>query len=124
MKADLLYLCDRIPTISTQLKIISSVKAAAGAGATHDADAMLVKNAQNLMDGKGGRGGEGGGEGGEVAVSNLFFFSDNPHAAAVQKTVRACEAASIKQFSQIASAMSAGIRWRRKAHRNAGAVET
>jgi len=46
IKTDLLYLCDRIPTISTQLKIISSVKAAAVSGDNREADAMLVKNAQ------------------------------------------------------------------------------
>ncbi len=83
MKADLLFLCDRIPTISTQLKIIASVKAAAVGGDTTDADAMLVKNAQNLMD-------------------------------AVQKTVRACEAASLKQMSTAVSAKVMAIRWRKR----------
>lgn len=51
MKADLLFLCDRLPTLSTQLKIIASVKAASTSDNESEADAMLVKNAQNLMDG-------------------------------------------------------------------------
>ncbi len=67
LKADLFFLCDRIPTIATQLKIIASVKAAAVGGAASDADALLVSSAQNLMD-------------------------------AVHKTVKACEAASLKQL--------------------------
>eukprot|EP00051_Salpingoeca_urceolata_P027629 m.482435 g.482435 ORF g.482435 m.482435 type:complete len:818 (+) comp22546_c0_seq1:212-2665(+) len=50
LRADLLYICDRIPTISTQLKIIASVKAASRSQDTAETDAMLVKNAQNLMD--------------------------------------------------------------------------
>jgi len=44
---DLLYYAEYLPTISTQLKIISSVKAATPSDIS--ADAMLVKNAQNLM---------------------------------------------------------------------------
>lgn len=46
-KSDLLYYAEYLPTISTQLKIISSVKAATPSDIS--ADAMLVKNAQNLM---------------------------------------------------------------------------
>eukprot|EP01147_Barroeca_monosierra_P008162 gene8162-796_t len=86
LKADLLYFCDRLPTISTQLKIIASVKAASSSHSS-DADAMLVKNAQNLMD-------------------------------TVQRTVRACEAASMKQFSTAVNTVMTAIKWRRKASRN------
>eukprot|EP00049_Salpingoeca_infusionum_P001089 m.45074 g.45074 ORF g.45074 m.45074 type:complete len:847 (+) comp10863_c0_seq1:830-3370(+) len=50
LAADLHYLCERLPTIATQLKIIASVKAASISSASSEADAMLVKNAQNLMD--------------------------------------------------------------------------
>lgn len=46
-KGDLLYYAEYLPTISTQLKIISSVKAATPSDIS--ADAMLVKNSQNLM---------------------------------------------------------------------------
>lgn len=46
-KSDLLYYAEYLPTISTQLSIISSVKAATPSDIS--ADAMLVKNAQNLM---------------------------------------------------------------------------
>lgn len=46
-KSDLLYYAEYLPTISTQLKILSSVKAATPSDIS--ADAMLVKNAQNLM---------------------------------------------------------------------------
>lgn len=46
-KSDLLYYAEFLPTISTQLKIISSVKAATPSDIS--ADAVLVKNAQNLM---------------------------------------------------------------------------
>lgn len=46
-KSNLLYYAEYLPTISTQLKIISSVKAATPSDIS--ADAMLVKNAQNLM---------------------------------------------------------------------------
>lgn len=46
-KNDLLYYAEYLPTISTQLKILSSVKAATPSDVS--ADAMLVKNAQNLM---------------------------------------------------------------------------
>eukprot|EP00048_Salpingoeca_helianthica_P020212 m.5458 g.5458 ORF g.5458 m.5458 type:complete len:866 (-) comp4536_c0_seq1:83-2680(-) len=88
LKADLLYLCERVPSISTQLKIISSVKAAA-TGDSDDADAMLVKNAQNLMD-------------------------------AVQRTVRACEAASIKTVDT--AAVPSDIRWRKKGPRTSMVV--
>eukprot|EP00045_Choanoeca_perplexa_P011866 m.127199 g.127199 ORF g.127199 m.127199 type:complete len:854 (+) comp15798_c0_seq1:147-2708(+) len=84
LKADLLYLCDRLPTISTQLKIIASVKAAsASQNGNAEADNMLVKNAQNLME-------------------------------TVMRTVRASEAASMKTFATTASAATAGIRWKRK----------
>eukprot|EP00730_Choanoeca_flexa_P014388 TRINITY_DN6275_c0_g1_i1.p1 TRINITY_DN6275_c0_g1~~TRINITY_DN6275_c0_g1_i1.p1 ORF type:complete len:868 (+),score=296.92 TRINITY_DN6275_c0_g1_i1:229-2832(+) len=85
LKADLLYLCDRLPTISTQLKIIASVKAASASQTGNaEADNMLIKNAQNLME-------------------------------TVGRMVRAAEAASMKTFASTASSATAGIRWKRKA---------
>ena len=46
-------MCERIPTIGTQLKILSTVKAtmlgAQGTQEDIDATEMLVGNAQNLM---------------------------------------------------------------------------
>ncbi|XP_035225008.1 vinculin-like [Stegodyphus dumicola] len=69
MRTNILQVCERIPTISTQLRILSTVKATmlAGQGTDEDLEAteMLVGNAQNLMQ-------------------------------SVKETVRACEAASIK----------------------------
>ncbi|XP_072163078.1 vinculin-like [Diadema setosum] len=69
MRVNLLQVCERIPTISTQLKILSTVKAVMlGAQETEEdqeATEMLVGNAQNLM-------------------------------RAVKETVRAAKAASIK----------------------------
>nr|XP_006817880.1 PREDICTED: vinculin-like [Saccoglossus kowalevskii] len=69
MKLNLLQVCERIPTISTQLKILSTVKAtmlgAQGSEEDQEATEMLVGNAQNLMQ-------------------------------SVKETVRAAEAASIK----------------------------
>ncbi|GIY50033.1 hypothetical protein CDAR_597421 [Caerostris darwini] len=66
---NILQVCERIPTIGTQLRILSTVKATmlAGQGTDEDLEAteMLVGNAQNLMQ-------------------------------SVKETVRACEAASIK----------------------------
>ena len=54
LSADLRALCERIPTIGVQLRIVSSVKAmsagAAGGTSSVDADAMLVQNARNLVD--------------------------------------------------------------------------
>jgi hypothetical protein len=47
MKANLQYCAEMIPTLSTQLRIIASVKASTPDDAS--ADVMLVKNAQNLM---------------------------------------------------------------------------
>lgn len=65
----LLQVCERIPTIGTQLKILSTVKAtmlgAQGTEEDQEATDMLVGNAQNLMQ-------------------------------SVKETVRAAEAASIK----------------------------
>jgi vinculin len=84
LKSDLLFLCDRLPTIATQLKIIASVKAASGNTDDPEADSMLVKNANNLME-------------------------------TVQRTVRACEAASLKSFKQSANVAMSAIKWRRKA---------
>lgn len=61
MRTNLLSVCERIPTIGTQLKILSTVKATmlgaqgrsvkGGAGTEEDIEAteMLVGNAQNLM---------------------------------------------------------------------------
>ncbi|CAI9726137.1 vinculin isoform X8 [Octopus vulgaris] len=69
MRTNLLLVCERIPTIGTQLKILSTVKAtmlgAQGSQEDQDATEMLVGNAQNLMQ-------------------------------SVKETVRAAEAASIK----------------------------
>ncbi|XP_063400805.1 vinculin-like isoform X12 [Mytilus edulis] len=69
MRLNLLQVCERIPTIGTQLKILSTVKAtmlgAQGSEEDQEATEMLVGNAQNLMQ-------------------------------AVKETVRAAEAASIK----------------------------
>lgn len=71
MRTNLLQVCERIPTIGTQLKILSTVKAtmlgAQESSSEEDQEAteMLVGNAQNLMQ-------------------------------AVKETVRAAEAASIK----------------------------
>ncbi|XP_052235487.1 vinculin-like isoform X3 [Dreissena polymorpha] len=69
MRTNLLQVCERIPTIGTQLKILSTVKAtmlgAQGSEEDQEATEMLVGNAQNLMQ-------------------------------AVKETVRAAEAASIK----------------------------
>lgn len=69
MRTNILQECERIPTIGTQLKILSTVKATMlGAQATEEdqeATDMLVGNAQNLMQ-------------------------------SVKETVRSCEAASIK----------------------------
>eukprot|EP00117_Sycon_ciliatum_P013624 scpid66068/ scgid2047/ Vinculin len=51
MRAELLDCAEVIPTFSTQLSILASVKSAASSPRDRDtsADAMLVKNAQNLM---------------------------------------------------------------------------
>lgn len=69
MRTNLLQVCERIPTIGTQLKILSTVKAtmlgAQGTEEDQEATDMLVGNAQNLMQ-------------------------------SVKETVRAAEAASIK----------------------------
>ncbi|KAK6639942.1 hypothetical protein RUM43_008219 [Polyplax serrata] len=69
MRTNLLQVCERIPTIGTQLKILSTVKAtmlgAQGTAEDQEATDMLVGNAQNLMQ-------------------------------SVKETVRAAEAASIK----------------------------
>jgi len=69
MRTSLLQVCERIPTIGTQLKILSTVKAtmlgAQGSEEDQEATEMLVGNAQNLMQ-------------------------------SVRETVRAAQAASIK----------------------------
>jgi hypothetical protein len=53
MRTSLLQVCERIPTIATQLKILSTVKAtmlgAQGTEEDQEATEMLVGNAQNLM---------------------------------------------------------------------------
>lgn len=53
MRTNLLQVCERIPTIGTQLKILSTVKAtmlgAQGTDEDLEATEMLVGNAQNLM---------------------------------------------------------------------------
>ncbi|KAF2353880.1 Vinculin/alpha-catenin [Trinorchestia longiramus] len=93
MRTNLLQVCERIPTIGTQLKILSTVKAtmlgaqerfprrAAEMGSEEDQEAteMLVGNAQNLMQ-------------------------------SVKETVRAAEAASIK----IRTDAGIRLRWIRK----------
>ncbi|XP_021371535.1 vinculin-like isoform X11 [Mizuhopecten yessoensis] len=96
MRTNLLQVCERIPTIGTQLKILSTVKAtmlgaqepipapdgseiACGSEEDQEATEMLVGNAQNLMQ-------------------------------AVKETVRAAEAASIK--IRVDSGYT--IRWLRK----------
>lgn len=69
IRTNILQVCERIPTIGTQLRILSTVKAtmlgAQGTEEDQEATDMLVGNAQNLMQ-------------------------------SVKETVRACEAASIK----------------------------
>ncbi|XP_011176906.2 vinculin [Zeugodacus cucurbitae] len=69
IRTNLLQVCERIPTIGTQLKILSTVKAtmlgAQGSDEDREATEMLVGNAQNLMQ-------------------------------SVKETVRAAEGASIK----------------------------
>ncbi|XP_063418962.1 vinculin-like [Mytilus trossulus] len=86
MRLNLLQVCERIPTIGTQLKILSTVKATMlGAQEQEcseedqEATEMLVGNAQNLMQ-------------------------------AVKETVRAAEAASIK----IRVDSGYQIRWHRR----------
>ncbi|UYV84950.1 VCL [Cordylochernes scorpioides] len=68
MRMNILQVCERIPTIGTQLRILSTVKAtmlgAHGTEEDREATEMLVGNAQNLMQ-------------------------------SVKETVRACEAAHI-----------------------------
>jgi len=53
MRTTLLQVCERIPTIATQLKILSTVKAtmlgAQGTDEDREATEMLIGNAQNLM---------------------------------------------------------------------------
>lgn len=53
IRTNLLQVCERIPTIGTQLKILSTVKAtmlgAQGSEEDREATEMLVGNAQNLM---------------------------------------------------------------------------
>ncbi|KAI1289160.1 Vinculin [Halotydeus destructor] len=87
MRTNILQVCERIPTIGTQLRILSTVKATmlgaqgtqSGTEEDQEATDMLVGNAQNLMQ-------------------------------SVKETVRACEAASIKIRTD------AGVRciWTRK----------
>ncbi|XP_076039726.1 vinculin isoform X3 [Oratosquilla oratoria] len=89
MRTSLLQVCERIPTIGTQLKILSTVKATMlgaqeiliGSSSEEDQEAteMLVGNAQNLMQ-------------------------------SVKETVRAAEAASIK----IRTDAGIRLRWVRK----------
>lgn len=69
MRTDILQVCERIPTMGTQLRILSTVKATMlgvqGSQEDQEAMDMIVGNAQNLMQ-------------------------------SIKETVRACEAASIK----------------------------
>lgn len=69
MRTNILQVCERIPTMGTQLKILSTVKATMlgvqGSQEDQEAMDMIVGNAQNLMQ-------------------------------SIKDTVRACEAASIK----------------------------
>ncbi|EEC14249.1 vinculin, putative [Ixodes scapularis] len=86
MRTNILQVCERIPTIGTQLRILSTVKATmlgaqgeSGTEEDQEATDMLVGNAQNLMQ-------------------------------SVKETVRACEAASIK----IRTDSGLRVRWIRK----------
>lgn len=96
MRTNILQVCERIPTIGTQLRILSTVKATmlgaqepiptpdgseiiCGTEEDQEATDMLVGNAQNLMQ-------------------------------SVKETVRACEAASIK----IRTDSGLRVRWIRK----------
>lgn len=69
MRTNILQVCERIPTMGTQLRILSTVKATMlgvqGSQEDQEAMDMIVGNAQNLMQ-------------------------------SIKETVRACEAASIK----------------------------
>jgi vinculin len=73
IRTNLLQVCERIPTIATQLKILSTVKAtmlgAQGSEEDREATEMLEGNAQNLMQ-------------------------------SVKETVRAAESASVKIHAQ------------------------
>ncbi|CAO1378198.1 unnamed protein product [Diamesa hyperborea] len=84
IRTNLLQVCERIPTIGTQLKILSTVKAtmlgAQGSDEDREATEMLVGNAQNLMQ-------------------------------SVKETVRAAEGASIKIRSD---QNHHGLRWIRR----------
>uniref|UniRef100_A0A673G3F5 Vinculin n=1 Tax=Sinocyclocheilus rhinocerous TaxID=307959 RepID=A0A673G3F5_9TELE len=89
IRTNLLQVCERIPTISTQLKILSTVKATM-LGRTNiseeeseQATEMLVHNAQNLMQ-------------------------------SVKETVREAEAASIKIRTDIRMDAGFTLRWVRK----------
>ncbi|XP_055386450.1 vinculin [Condylostylus longicornis] len=84
IRTNLLQVCERIPTIGTQLKILSTVKAtmlgAQGSEEDREATEMLVGNAQNLMQ-------------------------------SVKETVRAAEGASIKIRSD---QINQRLRWIRR----------
>lgn len=84
IRTNLLQVCERIPTIGTQLKILSTVKAtmlgAQGSDEDREATEMLVGNAQNLMQ-------------------------------SVKETVKAAEGASVKIRSDQTSQR---MRWVRK----------
>ncbi|XP_031549305.1 catenin alpha-1-like [Actinia tenebrosa] len=90
-REDLLYYAECLPTMSTQLKIISSVKAATPSDPS--ADAVLVRNADNLMQ-------------------------------AVVKTLKAAEAASVKELvkprdvsTDEAEAADLAFQWKKKLKR-------
>lgn len=93
IRTNLLQVCERIPTIGTQLKILSTVKAtmlgAQGSDEDREATEMLVGNAQNLMQ--------------SVSIKNYIKMTSanykllfNSFILKVKETVRAAEGASIK----------------------------
>lgn len=95
IRTNLLQVCERIPTIGTQLKILSTVKAtmlgAQGSDEDREATDMLVGNAQNLMQ--------------SVSTAELQLWLGNQLILClslslslfqVKETVRAAEGASIK----------------------------
>lgn len=106
IRTNLLQVCERIPTIGTQLKILSTVKAtmlgAQGSDEDREATEMLVGNAQNLMQ--------------SVSRSNTFLSSccnvNIFHLFQVKETVRAAEGASIKIRSDQTNGYR--LRWIRK----------
>lgn len=102
IRTNLLQVCERIPTIGTQLKILSTVKAtmlgAQGSDEDREATEMLVGNAQNLMQSVSSEDSE------KCSVLMINFLQ-------VKETVRAAEGASIKIRSDQTNHR---LRWIRK----------